>query len=196
MRIRLLSLVSIVGMAVLLVSSVSQAEPPAAGAKEREPAKFKVHAGGALPFHVVDFLTGKHAAHCGCPSVMINNHGGRGLVIWTKGLNEGALHLATEADKRWLNGGKKQGYLVVFDLPDEKVQAQFKKGTFTHLSAGYPRHTSEVQFRNYEIDKTAQQFVYLVEAKEIKQMWTLQAGELTREKQQEILQAMGKHFGE
>ena len=127
---------------------------------------------------------------------MISNHDAHGLVIWTKELDETSFQLAAEADKRWLDGAKKQGYFVLFDTDEELLKKKLEKSPLTHASAGSPRHSSQVQFSRYEIDPTAKQFVFLVDENKIKQMWALQAGELTKEKQQEILAAMAKHFGE
>lgn len=171
------------GAAIVLGISSSAAEPE----------KFKIRVGGAVPFHVTDFESGGHKGHCGCPSVMIKNHKARGLLVWSKEVDEATLALVQAADK-WLDGDRKQAFLVVFDAEDAALRKQLEKTPLKHVSAGTSRHRSAEQLRNYDLDKSAAQWVFLVDQSEVKGMWTLQAGELTKEKQQEILAAAEQHF--
>lgn len=179
-----------------ICSSVSRAEdtaPPNQPAKTAEPEIFKIRVGGQIPFHVIDFASGEHHGHCGCPSVMIKNHQARGLLVWSKEADDAALALVQAAEK-WLDGGSKQAFFVVFDAEETALRKRLEQTPLKRATAGIARHNSQQQFRNYEIDKSAAHWVFLVDRDEVKSLWTLQAGKLTKEKQQEILTAAEQHF--
>ena len=176
LRIRLLF---VFALAATNASSIATADEPS-----KKDLSLKV--GGEFPFVVVDFAAGPHKGHCGCPSVMINNHDARGLVIWTRTADDAAMRLAAAADDK-VDGKKTQGYLVVFDTPEEKLAAQVKSGEWKNMTVGTTRHTSEEEFSKHGLDPKVAYAVFLVNRKEIKSLWTLRANELTKEKADEIL---------
>src|SRR5262245_52673744 len=54
--------------------------------------------GEQLPLLIVDFQVGASKSHCGCVSVMIENHKARGVVIAARGDDPAALQLAKSID--------------------------------------------------------------------------------------------------
>jgi hypothetical protein len=143
--------------------------------------------GSELPFVVADFVAGPHKGHCGCPSVMISNTDARGLVIWSKTADEAAIRLGTAAEDKGIDGKKTQGYLVVFDTPEEKLASQVKASEWKSMTIGASRHSSKEEFSRHGVGPKVAYAVFLVDRKEIKAVWTLGADELTKEKSDAIL---------
>lgn len=160
---------------------------PLAPAGEPGKRDLALKVGSELPFHVADFVAGPDKGHCGCPSVMISNQDGRGLVIWARTADEPIVRLAASAEGKGVDGKKTQGYLVVFDTPEEKVEAQFKDGDWTNITIGKSRHSSKDEFSKWGFGPTTAYAIFLVERKEIKSLWTLSAVELTKAKSDAVL---------
>lgn len=155
-----------------------------------EPAKKESHTlkvGNELPFLVADFVAGPHKGHCGCPSVMISNHDARGMVIWTKTADTPAIALAEAIEGKGVDGKKLHGYLIAFDTPEDKLAAQVKKNEWKGVTVGTSRHDSALEFKKWNLDAKTAYVVFLVEKKQIKQMWVLTADELTKDKSEAIL---------
>jgi len=177
-------------LAVLVGPLVALADEPAKNANKR------LKVGTELPFLVADFVAGPHKDHCGCPSVMISNADARGLVIWARTAEAPAVQLAASIDGKPVNGKKIQGYLVVFDTPEDKVATAAKGTDWKGVTVGKARHSSDEEFTKWQLDPKDAYAIFLVDRKEIKAMWLLSAAELTKEKSDAILQEAIAFFKE
>jgi hypothetical protein len=180
MTTRVTVLALVVTLAGLVWSPVSADGP----AKKADNA---LKVGTELPFLVADFVAGPHKGHCGCPSVMISNHDARGLVIWARTADAPVVKLAAATDGKPVNGKKVQGYLVVFDTPEQKLEAEAKATDWKGVTVGKSRHSSDEIFKQWQLDPKAAYAIFLVDRKEIKALWVLSAAELTKEKSEAIL---------
>lgn len=164
------------GLALVIAGgcSVLDADEPV----KKEPTALKV--GGELPFLVADFVAGPHRGHCGCPSVMIGNHAARGLVIWARTADAAVVELAAAVDSKGIDGEKTHGYLIAFDTPQGTLETQVKKGDFKGVTVGKSRHASAEEFKKWNLDARTAYVVFLVDRKQVKQIWTLSADDLTK----------------
>jgi hypothetical protein len=151
--------------------------------KGRSPLKV----GDELPFNVADFVAGPHQGHCGCPSVMIGNYKVRGLVIWARTVDEPVLELAAAFEGKGIDGKKAHGYLIAFDISEEQLAENTKKGEWKTLTIGASRHDSKQEFPKWGFDAKVAYIVFLVDRKQVKQMWTMSGAELTKEKRDAII---------
>jgi hypothetical protein len=146
--------------------------------------------GKKLPFHVADFVNGKHKGHGGCPGVMIANSAGRGVVIWSRGADESAARLAKALDGITADHEKFQQYWVVFDA-DEKVVAE-KAAGLTRVDVGRARQTAKEEIDKRGVDVKVTVLVFFLDRKDIKAAWTFPAGGLTDDKVKELAAAAAK----
>jgi hypothetical protein len=147
--------------------------------------------GQQFPFHVADFVNGKYAGRGGCPSVMISNSRGRGVIIWTRDGGEAALALGHALEKGALKSERLKGFLVAFAGGDPKLAETAK--AWTSLTAGNKRSGGETAFQTMKIADSTQVLVFFLDRKQIKQRWDFTAGELTTAKIAE-LNALAEKF--
>jgi hypothetical protein len=145
--------------------------------------------GQEMPFHVVDFANGKHKGHGGCPSVMISNSRGRGLIIWDRGATNQAFQLAKALDAAAVEGQKFQRYIVTFD---KHARISDRAADLTHVTAGKARSDRSRVFDGHGVDAESKVLVFLLDQKVIKAAWGLKADEVTDERVKEIVAAATK----
>src|SRR5262245_66611926 len=92
-------------MGILSLSGACAAEPKAAE-------YYGLVVGKEMPTHVVDFVNDKREHSGGCPSIMIANSGGRGLIIWSRGATDTAFRLAKAVEAGARDGDKFQRFLI------------------------------------------------------------------------------------
>jgi len=143
--------------------------------------------GGPLPGLVADFVSGPGNGHCGCPTIMIRNGKSRAVVIWSESLDPVSEHVARALDPvvasaRQENSRAILGFWVVFDHDPERalskqplqgLRGSVARASYHSLRAKY-NLTSEVRT------------VFLVEAEEIKAVWSLAPADVTPERIQEL----------
>lgn len=178
----------LVALAVVFVSPAfsQNAAPPA-----KEETGLAV--GQQFPFHVADFVNGKHAGRGGCPSVMISNSRGRGVIIWTRDGGEAALSLGDALDQGALQREGFTGFLVAFDSTDSPLAEKSK--AWKNLTAGHKRSSglsAPNAFSKMKIADSTQVLVFFLDRKQIKQRWDLSADELTAAKIAELNTAAEK----
>jgi hypothetical protein len=164
---------------------------PLASGDDPKPSNFGLAVGKKMPFHVADFVNGKDKDHGGCPSVMISNTGGRGIIVWSRGPVEPAFKLAKALDVAAADGDKLERFLVVFDT-DGKVVAE-KGASLTRVVVGRARHSASEEFDRRGIDTKSLVLVFMLDKKDIKAMWSFGADEPGQGKIKELV-AAGKKF--
>lgn len=177
---RLLPVV-LVAMSVLSPSNVRAEDP-------KSPGEYGLAAGKKMPFLVADFLGGKNRNRRGCPSVMIANSGGRGLIIWSRGAVDSAFQFAKALEADAADGDKLQRFLVVFDA-DDRVLSE-KADSLGRFVVGKPRHSAKVEFDRRGVDAKVVVLVFLLDKKDIKFMWSFAADELSNDKVKELAAAV------
>jgi RNA polymerase sigma factor (sigma-70 family) len=157
---------------------------------ESSPEEYGLTPGLKMPFHVADFLNDKGDHNCGCPSVMIANSGGRGLIIWTRGAAEPAFRLARALDAGAGDGDKIQRFLIAFDA-DEKLLRE-KVAGIGRVLVGKARDSGKEQLDGRGVDAKVVVLVFLLDKKEVKAAWSFTAGELSDDKVKELAGAAKK----
>jgi hypothetical protein len=142
--------------------------------------------GGRIPFLIAHFVTGYHKDAEGCPGVMISNGKARGMVVWSRKTDTAAVKLIDAIEKSGVDGEHVQVYLVGFDTTPEKVSEVVKGLTLKHVLAGSAGPKWEQVEKLYKLDANVETVVFLAEARALKQVWVLKAGELDEEKGKEI----------
>src|SRR5262245_42273646 len=176
-----------VTVSALVVALAGVVGPQVAADESARKAEKTLKVGVELPVVVTDFVAGPHKGHCGCPAIMISNEDARGLVIWARTAEAPAVQLAAAVDGKPVNGKKVQGYLIVFDTPEEKVATAAKGIAWKGVTVGKARDLSDEVFTKWQLDPKAAYAIFLVDRKEIKALWVLPAAELTKEKSEAIL---------
>jgi hypothetical protein len=174
-------------IALVLMSGLSL---PHADGDDPKPSNYGLVVGKKMPFHVADFVNGKDKDHGGCPSVMISNTGGRGIIVWSRGAVEPAFQLAKALDAAATDGDKFERFLVVFDVSG-KVLAEKGAGV-TRVVVGRARNSAKDEFDRRGIDAKALVLVFLLDKKDIKAMWSFGANEPGEEKVKEVVAAAKK----
>ena len=154
---------------------------------ESSPEEYGLTPGLKMPFHVADFLNDKSDHNCGCPSVMIANSGGRGVIIWTRGTADPAFRLAKALDAGAGNGDKLQRFLIAFDA-DEKF-LQEKAAGLGRVLVGKARDSAKEQLDGRGVDAKVLVLVFLLDKKEVKAAWSLTTDELGDDKIKELVGA-------
>ena len=167
----------------LLIDAACGDDAPASSAAESV-------VGKEMPFHVADFVNGKHKGHGGCPAVMISNSRGRGLIIWDRGARDQAFQLAKALDAAAVEGEKFQRYLV--DFGDEDDAFDQSAADLSHVVAGHARSTVSTVFDGHGVNPESKVLAFLLDRKVIKSAWGLTADEVTDERVKEIVAAATK----
>ena len=159
------------------------------GEEKTEAAKYGWKVGELMPFHVADFAYGHKNGHCGCPSIMVKNANGRGIMIWTKSGSPQAYELAAALDGKLGDDRKVQGFLLNFSGDSlETLRQGREKYPLQRFIVARPRDS--VQFMPAKVVGDAETVIFFVEQKEIKQILTAQSGEMTDERIREIAAAV------
>jgi hypothetical protein len=146
--------------------------------------------GKEMPFHVVNFVNEKKESHGGCPSVMISNSGGRGVIVWSRDAGDAVFKLAKALDAAATDAEKMQRYLVIYDV--EQPEFADKAKELKHVVVGKARKSAKQEFDGRGVDAKTAIVVFLLDKKEIKQMTPLRAEELSDAKIKELVAAAGK----
>jgi hypothetical protein len=146
--------------------------------------------GKKMPTLVTDFVNGKDKDHCGCPSIMIANADGRGLIILSRGAVDSAFKLARALDDGVAEGDRLQRFLVALDA-DTKELAKKAEG-LGRVTVGKARHTAKEELDGHGVDGKIVVLVFLLDKKDIKKMWSYEAHELDEEDIKELVAAAKK----
>lgn len=171
----------LVAVGTLVSMTIGEDAPPSADAASV--------VGQEMPFHVVDFVNRERKGRGGCPSVIISNSRGRGLIIWDRGATDQAFQIAMAFDAAAVEGQKFQRFLVTFD---KHARISDRAGDLTHVTAGKARSAVSTAFDGRGIDAESKVLVFLLDQKVIKAAWGLKADEVSDEQVKEIVAAATK----
>jgi hypothetical protein len=121
---------------------------------------------------------------------MIANSGGRGLIIWTRGDAEPAFRLAKALDAGAGSGDKLHRFLIAFDA-DEKLLWEKATG-LGRVLVGKARDSAKEQIDGRDVDAKVLVMVFLLDKKEVKEVWSFAADELSDDKVKELVAAAKK----
>ncbi len=144
---------------------------------------------GRIPFLISHFVTGYQKELEGCPGVMISKWKARGMVVWSRKTDAAAVKLIDAIEKSGVDGDGDDHvlvYLVGFDTTPQKVSEAVKELKLKHALAGSARPKWEQVEKLYKLDANVETVVFLAEARALKQVWVLKAGELDEKKGKEI----------
>jgi hypothetical protein len=175
-----------IALAVMGVLSLSVAW----AADPKPPEEYGLTAGKKMPFHVADFLNDKRDHSCGCPSIMIANSGGRGLIIWSRGATDPAFRLAKALDAGAGEGHKLRRFLIAFDA-DAKLLRK-KAAGLGRVLVGKARDSAKDELDRRGVDAKVLVLVFLIDKEEVRATWTFAADELSDDKVKELAVAAKK----
>lgn len=161
----------------------------AAAAIGQEPPKPVVglRVGEEMPFFVVDFVSGEHKDHPGCPGVIMSNEHAKGAIVLARTADDSALQM-TKALEAAL-GAKGLGFLCVREGKSADVARLAEQSMLKKFSAGMARDQSWDRLKSLGLGDDIAIAVLLLDRKAVSSSFLLKAGELTAEKQQEIVVA-------
>jgi hypothetical protein len=173
---------------LLYAASPGVAVEPTEPATQKTAGEFGLAVGKKMPFHVVNFVTDRGGA--GCPSVMISNARTRGVIVWTRATDDGALRLAKALDETAVDGCRLCGFLVAFDEAGNGVRE--RAVDVKYMVLGKARSTAEREFDARGVDASIQTLVFFLDRKDILAMWSFAADELTDARIAEITEQARK----
>jgi len=180
MRMALLGLLAASGFAAI----------DAAAQEARPKPEIGLAAGQEVPFFVVDFCHGEHSGHAGCPGVMTSNAMARGVLLFSRAADEPARQLAKELDAKLVDGKQVKGFLIVIGGTSTELAKQCQDDGLKHFIAGIPRDQSLDRLKQLGLSDEVFHAVVLLDRKLVKASYLLKRGELTAEKQKEIVAAL------
>lgn len=141
---------------------------------------------GEIPFLISHFVTGEEKDSEGCPGVMISNGKARGMVVWSRKMDAPSVKLIEAIEKSGIDDEHVQVYLVGFDTTPEKVSEAVKELKLKNVLAGSSRPSWEKMATQFKLEGDVETVVFLANARELKRVWVLKAGEFDEKKGKEI----------
>jgi hypothetical protein len=148
--------------------------------------------GKTMPVFVVDFVSGKHQGHCGCPAMMVSNARARGVIVLAREANDSIWTLAKALETTAVDGKKVHGHLVVLTAKEDSLTAATEKAGLAQFNVAAPRSVAKSHFNAMGLADQVLINVLLTDRREVKKSYLLTAEELTAEKQKEIVAAAEK----
>jgi hypothetical protein len=161
--------------------------------KDQPESKYGWKTGESMPFHVVDFIAGARDKGAGCPSVMINNAAGRGVIIWSRSADDQAFDLAAKLEAKLAESKNALGFLVPFgEAPKEGWSKKAGQHALKKFQVATPRSSTKELFQQADPSGKSASIVFFLHRKQIQSVWALGATELTKERMQSLVQEAEK----
>lgn len=141
--------------------------------------------GKKMPFHIATFVNGDRSD--GCPGVMIANSRQRGIVLWSRGINDAAFQLASALENATNIQDKTSRYLVAFDA-DPDALAERSKG-YVHVRVGKARKSAQQMLDDHGIDAKTAVIVCFVDKDKIAHTQSFADAELTETRIKQLARA-------
>lgn len=176
-----------------VVCSVAMVSNLSAGASmAQQPAEIAIglKAGEEMPFFVVDFVSGEHKDRGGCPSVMTSNAKAKSVILLARKANEAALQLAAALEAGSVDGKNVLAFLAVAEGPGGELARTSEAAGLKRFSAGVVRGQSWQRLKELGLKDDIALAAVLLDRKTVQSSFLLNAGELTAEKQKEIVASL------
>lgn len=144
-----------------------------------------LNVGDKMPFHIAEFVNGEDKNTSGCPSVMIANSRGRGVIVWCRRDSKAAFDLARHLDE--LETTSLRRFLVAFDADPETLEERCQ--SYRNLRAGRARQSSQIQLDQRGVEPTTQVLVFFLEGKLIQSKWTFGDADLNQDQIKKLCEA-------
>lgn len=146
--------------------------------------------GKRLPFTVIDFVNPKGHGHCGCVSVMIRNQRSRGVVVFTRSLDDSVIELCRRLEQEELIPDGTQGFLVVFGRSVDSLKQPTADWGLTRFTVNSAREKSGKWPSDLKLPSEAKIAVCTINYAPITFAFSTNEDRLTAEQQAEIAAAV------
>jgi hypothetical protein len=174
---------SLAALTLLAAAGVALAQQP------KEPV-IGLKAGEEMPFFVVDFVMGQHKDHAGCPSVMTSNARAKSVILLARQADESTLKLAAALEAGSVDGKSLLAFLAVAQGAGQDLAKSSDKAGLKKFHAGVTRDQSWQRLKELGLNDEIAVGVVLLDRKAVQLAYLLKAGELTDEKEKEIVAAL------
>src|SRR5262245_18108270 len=143
-----------------------------------------------MPSFVADFCHGEHSGGGGCPVVMISNAQARGVLVFIRTADELARQLVKELDAKVVEGKHIKGFVIQTTGEKDALVKFCQQAGLKHCTAGIPRQHSLETLNSLGLPAEVSHVVLFLDRDEVKASYVLSRGELTADKQKEIVAAL------